>query len=210
MDLKKYWEVKHIRYSKKDWIDKPTIFAKFALPYFPKNGKILDLGCGQGQDSRFFANKNYEVVATEYSEKAVEFAQLKDVVNKNVSYVVHNLKDKFPFEGNFFDVVYSHLSIQFFDDKVTDQIFNESKRVLKNGGIIAILVNSLTDPEVEKSKFLYDDLYEAPDGLVKRFFSTKSLSRFVEDKFETIILDSKGETYKDETKTLIRYIGKKI
>lgn len=210
MDLKKYWEEKHIRYSKQDWIDKPTIFAKFVLPYFPKNGKILDLGCGQGQDSRFFANKNYEVVATEYSEKAVELAQLKDVANKNVSYVVHNLKDKFPFKGNFFDVVYSHLSIQFFDDKVTDQIFNESKRVLKNGGIIAILVNSLTDPEVEKSKFLHDDLYEAPDGLVKRFFSTKSLSKFVEDKFETIILDSNGESYKDETKTLIRYIGKNI
>jgi len=197
MDLKKYWEEKHIRYSQQDWINKPTIFAKFILPYFPQGGKLLDLGCGHGQDSRFF------------SEKALEFAKLKNDPKLKIQYLVHDLKDNFPFSDGFFDIVYSHLSIQFFDDKIAEKIFKEIKRVLKIDGILAILVNSLKDPEVGNSKFLYDDLYEAPDGLIKRFYSEKSLEKFTFDKFKTTLLDDKGETYKD-TSTLIRYIGKKV
>lgn len=209
MDLKKYWQEKHIKYSQQDWIDKPTIFAEFAIKYFPKSGKLLDLGCGHGQDSRFFAKSGYGVVATEFSEKAIEFAKLKSKSIDNIEYLIHDLKDKFPFEDNSFDIVYSHLSIQFFDDKITDKIFAEIQRVLKPEGIVAIIVNSNFDTEIENSKFLYDELYEAPDGLVKRFYCKDSLEKFVKNRFKTILLDSNGETYKDTNKNLIRYIGKK-
>lgn len=209
MDTKKYWQEKHIKYSQQDWIDKPTIFAQFAVKYFPKNGIILDLGCGHGQDSRFFTENGYEVVATEFSEKALEFAKQKSDPKLSISYLIHDLKNNFPFADKSFDIVYSHLSVQFFDDKTTKKIFKEIGRVLKNGGIVAISVNSLQDLQVTDSKFLYDDLYEAQDGLVKRFYSEKTLERFTSDNFRTILLDSKGETFKDDI-NLVRYIGKKI
>jgi len=208
MDLKKYWEEKHLRYSKQDWIGKPTLFAQFAFKYFPSQGSVLDLGCGHGQDSRFFAENGYEVVGTEFSEKALEFAVSKSDPKLKISYIIHDLKDDFPLKDSSFDVVYSHLSVQFFDNKITEKIFNEIQRVLKKDGLLVLLVNSLDDPEVKNSKFLYDDLYEAPDGLIKRFYNEKSLEKFTEDKFKTILLDSKGETYKDIS-TLIRYIGTK-
>ncbi len=76
--------------------------------------------------------------------------------------------------------------------------------------MIAIMVNTKSDPEISQSKLISEDLYETPSGLIKRFFDEDSLLKFTSNKFETILLDSKGETYKDEIKTLIRYIGKKI
>lgn len=208
MDNKLYWTNKHKKYSQEDWIDRPTVFAQVATNYFPKSGKLLDLGAGQGQDSRFFAEKGYIVTGTDYSETAIELANSQKKELK-IEYLVHNLKDKLPFNSNTFDVVYSHLSIQFFDNDVTESIFLEIHRVLKKGGVVAIMVNTKDDPQVQVSKPMYEDLYEAPDGLIKRFYTTQSLSKFVSNKFETIMLDSNGETYKDKIKTLIRYIGKK-
>lgn len=209
MDNKLYWANKHKKYSTEEWIDKPTIFSQFAVNYFPKEWKLLDLGAGQGQDSRFFAKKGYKVSATEYSEVAIELAKNHTEL-LDIKYLVHDLSDIFPYEDNYFDIVYSHLSVQFFDNKTTEKIFSEISRVLKVNGIIAIMVNTKTDPEISLSKLISEDLYETPSGLVKRFYSEESLSKFTLTKFETILLDSKGETYKDQIKTLIRYIGRKL
>ncbi len=92
MDNKLYWADKHKKYSTQDWIDKPTIFSQFAVSYFPKIGRLLDLGAGQGQDSRFFADNGYEVTATEYSEVAIELAT-KNKPELNIKYLAHDLSD---------------------------------------------------------------------------------------------------------------------
>ncbi len=209
MDNKLYWTNKHKKYSTEDWINKPTIFAQFSIKYFPMTGSLLDLGAGQGQDSRFFAEKGYIVTATEYSETAIDLATNQKPELK-VKYVTHNLEDILPFDDQTFDIVYSHLSIQFFDNETTEKIFTEINRVIKKDGILALMVNTKDDPQLKTSKFLYDDLYEAQDGLIKRFYSEESLVKFTSNKFETILLDSKGETYKDKIKTLVRFIGKKM
>lgn len=41
------WRDLHKNYKEQDWIDKPSIFAEQALPYFPKGGIVLELGAGQ-------------------------------------------------------------------------------------------------------------------------------------------------------------------
>ena len=61
------WNEKHLKYAKTDWIDKPTIFAEWVAQYLPKEGSMLELGCGQGQDSRFFADKGFILDALDFS-----------------------------------------------------------------------------------------------------------------------------------------------
>ena len=59
------WKDLHQKFYKDaDWIDKPNLFAQEAIKYFPKYARILELGAGQGQDSRFFAEHGYEVVSS--------------------------------------------------------------------------------------------------------------------------------------------------
>lgn len=65
------WDNLHKHYQKQDWIDKANIFATEAIKHFPGNAKILELGAGQGQDSRYFAEAGFEVVSTDISTEAL-------------------------------------------------------------------------------------------------------------------------------------------
>ncbi len=42
------------------------------LQNIPKGGRILDLGCGSGRDTKFFSDQSYDVVAIDASAKMVE------------------------------------------------------------------------------------------------------------------------------------------
>ena len=49
-------------------------YARF-LSYLPAAGRILDLGCGSGRDSRFFLDKGYEVVPVDGSAEICRLAE---------------------------------------------------------------------------------------------------------------------------------------
>lgn len=205
------WEKLHKYYSSQDWVDKPNVFAEEVLPYFPKEGRVLCLGDGQGADGRFFATKGYGVVSTDISEEALKIAKEKaarnDLLNISVEKVDH--RDTLPYGDASFDVVYAHLSLHYFSQEVTKKIFREIKRVLKPGGIVAIFTNSVNDPEFNTGNRLEQELFEV-DGRMKRFFSIYSMDHFAKD-FQVLLLDDKGKTYKDEAKgvkNLIRFVGR--
>lgn len=195
-----YWDGLHDHYKKQDWIDKPNIFATEVTQYFPKMGKILCLGDGQGQDSKYFVSLGYDVIATDISDKALENNKLA---------VKADLREPFPFQDATFDVVYAHLSLHYFSKEVTEKIFREIKRILKKGGVLAVFTNSINDPEFNSGTRLEEEFFEI-EGVTKRFFSIYSMDHFTHD-FRPILLDDQGKTYKDEEKgvhNLIRFVGK--
>ncbi len=53
--------------------DVQDLYQKF-LKHVPKQGRILDAGCGVGRDSKFFLSKGYEVVAFDGSLEMVKMA----------------------------------------------------------------------------------------------------------------------------------------
>src|SRR5262245_38391552 len=111
------------------------------MNFFPPAGKVIDIGCGQGQDSRFFADHAYEVIGIDFSEEGVKIAKEKSK-SHGIDFRVLDISENFPFADNAFDVVYSHLSLHYFDKSKTQSIFDELSRILKTGGVLAILVNS--------------------------------------------------------------------
>lgn len=210
MDAKDYWEEKHKKYAKEEWINRPTIFAKFAIKYFPKNGRLLELGAGQGQDSRFFASKGYKVTATDFSSEALGL--LKEKTNAeglSIETKEVDISKDLPFLNQSFDIVYSHLALHYFDDETTRKVFSEIHRILKGGGILSALFNTIDDPEINESKKVEEGFFETPSGILKRYFSVDYLQDITNGLFEVVIADAKGETYKDEIKTLVRFVGRK-
>ena len=205
------WNNLHEDYSKQDWINKPNIFAEEVLKYLPKDGYMLCLGDGQGQDGRFFASKGYKVLSSDISETAIDINKAKIVEEgaKNILVEELDLTEKFPYQDATFDIIYAHLSLHYFSEEITKQIFSEARRILKRGGIFAVFVNSTNDPEFNTGKKLEEELFEIDDK-TKRFFSTYSMDYFAKD-FQVILLDNKGRTYKDEAKGvhgLIRFVGR--
>lgn len=54
--------------------DMSYLYNKFLEKLSQKNGKILDLGCGSGRDSKYFKELGFEVVALDMSEKLAKRA----------------------------------------------------------------------------------------------------------------------------------------
>lgn len=206
------WSSVHDDYKKQDWINKPSLFAETAVMYFPKEGNILELGAGQGQDSRYFAKLGYNVVSTDFEETALRQneAKLTSAIASQVTTKKVDLRHELPFEDESFDVVYAHLSLHYFDRATTYRIFSEIHRVLRPHGVLAFFTNSVEDPEYN-SGIKLEENYFMIDKTAKRYFDVSSAALFAKD-FSPLLLDNKGETYKDRAKgvhNLIRFIGTK-
>lgn len=212
MNIQKYWEGKHKKYNLADWIEKPSLFAEFAVKYFPKQGKVLDLGAGQGQDSRYFSSLGYEVISTDLSDWALEVSKKHARDHKlDIDFQKLDLsKGLLPYDDESFDVVYASLSLHYFDDKITEKLFSEIRRILKKDGVVAILLNNIIDPKTQYLTKIADGLFVNPEGILRRFFSLDYLKNKVNGKFNSIIMDDKGEALlKDDPVDLIRFIGSK-
>lgn len=209
-----FWQNLSDRYAKEDWVKIPSIFAQQVREYLPDWSEMLELGCGQGQDGLWFAEKKNKVgvLATDFEESALENAQQRKVELgvDAIEFERLDLIKLFRYEDETFDVVYSHLALHYFDFKATEQIFSEIYRVLKPGSVLAFLVNSVNHPEYNTGIKLEDDYFET-EGTKKRYFSEKTAREFARD-FEAILCDENGETYKDQAKGvhhLVRFVGRK-
>lgn len=205
------WQDIHQNYKQQDWIDKPSIFAEQALPYFPKGGKLLELGAGQAQDGCYFAEQGFSVISTDLEDSALELAKQK-VADKGASVEIQkvDLREELPFDNESFDVVYAHLSLHYFDHETTMRLIGEVQRVLKPGGVLAFLVNSVNDPEYKQGEEIEPDYFQI-DKTAKRYFSEATARKYTQ-YFDVNLLDELGETYKDAAKgvhSLVRFVGAK-
>lgn len=122
--------------------------------YLPRGGKILDLGCGSGRDSKYFLSQGYEVVSVDGSEEICKCA--REYLQRPVQCVRFE-------EMNFsqeFDGVWACASLLHVEkDKLSDVL----KRVflsLKENGILYASFKYGTE-EREKDGRYFVDLDEA-------------------------------------------------
>ncbi|HPR32973.1 MAG TPA: class I SAM-dependent methyltransferase [Prolixibacteraceae bacterium] len=104
---KKYWE---LYYQKLNIDQKPSFFSEFIYDSFCENvHSLIELGCGNGRDAVFFANKNIEVLAIDQCEKEMNFLADKYCYLKNIKFQIGdftNLSD-----NQKYDIVYSRFTL---------------------------------------------------------------------------------------------------
>ncbi|MCK5494152.1 MAG: class I SAM-dependent methyltransferase, partial [Candidatus Omnitrophica bacterium] len=82
------------------------------------NQKILSLASGEGFDELFFAEKGFDVVASDISKGKVEFIQNKaETRNINIEVMRIGLAEELPFRDNSFDAVYIRLGFHYLPNK---------------------------------------------------------------------------------------------
>lgn len=118
------------------------IFSKMHLNL--KNGsKILDLGCGDGQDCEVFASTfNLKVYGVDVMDQPK--------LDKKFHYKKGSIY-KIPYEDNFFDYIFLHNVLHHIDDPKKriskhNQAMSELKRVCKKNGKILILEGNRYNP----------------------------------------------------------------
>lgn len=159
--------------------------SKFALSCYDKIKnvkKILELGCGQGRDTLFFASKGIEIDALDYSPVGIEQLQ-KLASERNLSNIhasVFDARIPLPFKDKEFDAVYSHMffTMRFTWDELK-AIAHEVNRVLKNNGFHFFSVRNRNDRVYGKGLKIDENIYEYKTFQV-RFFSKEDIEKLAE------------------------------
>ncbi len=98
-------------------------------------GKSLEIGCGTGHWTEYFAAKGNDIIAIDISREMVEIAERKNI--PNTICLVHDVRNM-PFKERFFENIFAITSLDFLDKEDKQKAFGEIKRVLKHYGYILV------------------------------------------------------------------------
>ena len=104
--------------------------------------KVLDLGCGLGRHSIFFAKQGFQVSASDLSLEATEHLKAWSEKENLSIEVVNADMMKLPYKDNFFDAIFAYHVISHTDSAGIREIIKEISRILKIGGEIYITLCS--------------------------------------------------------------------
>jgi ubiquinone/menaquinone biosynthesis C-methylase UbiE len=164
-----HWNNAHTNQLLHAHSQKQTVFAEEVNGAIPTTAIILELGCGEGNDSIYFAQAGHEITATDFSD--VVIAQNRErYSHSSLQFKVQDISHPLRFPDCCFDVVYARLSLHYFPDKATREIFKEIKRVLKRGGSLHFMCKATDDATYGRGEKIEADMYEM-NGHVRHFFS---------------------------------------
>lgn len=184
-------------------------FAKKLLKCRSLSGKrLLDVGCGNGQDSFFFAKKGFEVTAVDFSPSGI--AALQESIRKNgiknIRPFLLDITGKLPFKKHEFDVIYAHLALHYFDDGTTREIFKKIYGFLKSGGLFMVKCKSVEDCLYGKGVKVGSDTYYC--GHTRHFFSKDYLADLLSD-FKDVKISKTSSQYHGKKSAFVEAIVKK-
>jgi ubiquinone/menaquinone biosynthesis C-methylase UbiE len=117
---------------------------------FPKSGKLLELGCGAGEVSLFFAEKGYQVYGIDIAPTAIEWAMEKALkTGMKAEFIEGDVRNLRRWEDEIFDVVIDGHCLHCIIGDDRAKMLKESYRVLKSGGLfyISTMCGEVKDPE---------------------------------------------------------------
>jgi SAM-dependent methyltransferase len=157
----------------------PTQLISYLTDRFKldKGNKVLEVGCGRGDFIKAYQEAGFDCYGIDLDPDAKEFSPGVDVRVTNID------SDKFPFDDNFFDVIYHKSVIEHVFSP--NNLMEESKRVLKPGGKMIIL----TPDWVSQMKVFYEDITHCrpytPDAMID-LFKMYELQNFKVEHFKQL------------------------
>lgn len=169
----KNWQDKWI--NKNNWPESQFAKRVYVFIKSKKLQTLLDVGCGGGRDSQYFSKRGLKVTAVDIMAGEQQQEKFK---SNNIQFIKSDIRD-IKLKGNSFDVIYAHLSLHYFNDKITDKILNNFYKILKPGGFIFIKCKSIDDPLFGKGKFIENNIYDF--GHTRHFFSKEYMREKLKD-----------------------------
>lgn len=111
---------------------------------------VLDIGCGTGLFSRFFANMNKNVYAIDMSNNMLNFAR-KTSRESKITFFKGNILN-YDFKGQKFDLLFASFVVNYFDN--LDSFWLKLKLLLNNKG--SIIVTMLHPLRTSSERINYD------------------------------------------------------
>ena len=169
----------------------PSPFAQKALKLIKIKDlhDVLDLGCGKGRNSLFFAANGLNVTATDISDEALETVDRlrhPKITTVCADFAVADLGvEKY-------DAVFACLSLHYFGDLQTRRIIGKIYRALRPGGLFFIRCKSVKDRFYGIGEQIGEDIFS--DDLTRHFFRPEYMKDIL-SAFETAAVTETEEDY---------------
>lgn len=144
-DTQEYWD-KYYQESKIGGI--PSQFATFILNEYHTRDRFIDLGCGSGRDSFFFAAHGKKVLAADGSQIAIQSCQekakasgLKDISFEQLDFSSNDSCDQFAKRhGNDWaeSIIYARFFLHAIDEGEERRFLELSKALLSKSGRLCV------------------------------------------------------------------------
>lgn len=135
---------------------------------------LLELGCGQGDDTATLIAAGHHVIAIDLSAHAIAEARSRMPA---AEYYCRDIRDPFPAQAAELGVVVASLSLHYFTWPETIGLVAQIRNTLRPGGILLCRLNSTNDHHYGASGHpRIADHYYAVHGEAKRFFNQDSIN----------------------------------
>ncbi len=162
----------------------PSEFAIEVAAGLEPRSRVLELGCGTGEDSLHFARAGHQVTASDFVWQRAAWADYSRAVGDALQFVLLDMRHPLPFRDGTFDVVYARLTLHYFATDQTHRIFGEIHRILTPNGILAFLCKSINDPLYGQGELVGPDMFRL-SGKVRHFFDEEFVSGCLGEDFST-------------------------
>jgi SAM-dependent methyltransferase len=163
---------------------------------------LLDLGCGDGRDAIYFCRKGLKVTAVDFSSVAMDRFKTENPEFQCICQDIRNIE----FKEKSFDVVYSHLSLQYFDDATTKQIIGNLYQILANNGLLFIKCKSTDDQLYGQGEKIGEDVFFKEH--IRHFFSKEYMTQILH-QFKVIKIRKNTSTYQGKKSSFIEAVATK-
>ncbi len=183
-----YWD----EYYKKDAAPSfPSPFAEYVANKLSKKQNILEIGCGNGRDSKFFLSKGHHVTGLDRSREAIElckslyFEEPIEFFFGKITDITKTIKKKY-------DLIYSRFVIHAMSMDEELEMLKTSYQLLNKNGQFFIECRSINDPLSNTGEILSHT--ERIEGHYRRFIILEELKqRLIQVGFEIIeAIESNG------------------
>jgi tellurite methyltransferase len=161
---KEYWE----NYYKTGAApEEPSLFAKYVLGKYLQSGDtMIELGCGNGRDARYFASNGVNVLAVDICAPEIEELVEKNGTSPNLHYRIGDFTELEESKKSF-DVVYSRFTLHSVDAEGQERALKWASANLAKLGRLCIETRGQKNEiyklgesvEGEKDAFIYNDHY---------------------------------------------------
>lgn len=201
-----YWDE---YYEKKNVPSNPSSFARWVIEKIDKSKPLLELGCGNGRDSFFFARNNIQTIALDLSESAISLNESYE--HENVTFKIADftaIED-----GHFNNVgsIYSRFTLHSVDRDSYLRTIDWCSRNLMTGGQLFIEARTVNDPLFGQGKKVSDDEFITTH--YRRFSEIKDVMHDLEERGFELVHASENYTdswYKTDHAVVYRIIVRKI
>lgn len=153
-----FWEKTWARFLKFHGMIAPSAkLVQHLFAHIPRNGIILDLGCGEGRNSLYLSQVGYNIVGVDLSFKAARVMKNNFFEESLKGLVLTGDARKLPFQSESVDGILGHHIFDHLDKKGLELALSEAFRVLKPEGVMLLTMDNFSDSKSDPCTVVKDD-----------------------------------------------------